>query len=862
LAATPGRSSTGTVRATRFAGARLAVAASVLLLIGVGSSATFRLQKLASNVGSDGDAPVAAASSSPSASAPAAGADFRFLPALPAAPVVPPPVATLDVALTPGGSVAPATATVAVGWRGPDQKPIAHGVEILVSEAGGQPRSIRIGDGTTAITANVKADRDYVYRLSTAPSGGSPGPAGTIAFQVQSVEDSAKAITYGGRWQVARSPGYQGGAIHVATAAGATATVDFTGRSVAWIGPVGPGRGSATVEVDGGKAVAVSAAASRYRPRGILFVRSWPEVGRHVLRIAVRPGNRSVAVDSLSVVTAPRSPVEAQTSTPESPHDATLPIRATFYYPWFPEAWPSAEGTSNFQPLAGSYDESDPEVISQQIAAMRYGGIQAAIASWWGAGTRTDGRLGDLLAASRGTGLAWAVDVGTESIGDPDVATIRSTLSDLAKRYGSDPSYLRIQGRFVVFVAASPRDGCDLADRWTSANDVHAYLVLAAVAGAGGCDRQPDDWFAADPTLADQAIGSSSYAISPGFWRVGETPRLDRDPIRWTASVKAMIASGARFQIAGTFNEWGDGSSIEAAREWASDSGYGTYLDILHANAGGGSSAGGSTAGDPVLVGAGAIASCGSTNDDDTARLVRSIDGTVFTLGDNAFDSGSAAEFRECYEPTWGTFRDRTRPAVGSRDYLTSGASAYFSYFGTAAGAPRQGWYAYDLGSWRIYVLNSNCARVGGCQRGSPQERWLRSDLAAHPNACIGAYWHSARFSSGRFDDDPGVQPFWDDLYAARAEFVISGHDHNYQRYAPLTPDGRIDRTNGIREFVAGTGGAGHTSLGSDPTGRREAGSDSAFGVLRLTLHATGYEWQFVATPKAPFEDSGAASCH
>jgi hypothetical protein len=867
LAATPGGSSTGTVRATRFTGLRLAVAASALILIGVGSSATFRLQKVATNVTSGGGGPAAVASAQASAQASApstttTSADFRFLPALPVPPVVPPPVATLDVGLTPDGTVAPATATVAIGWHGPDQQPIAHGVEIQVTEAGGGPRSIRIGDGTTAITANVKAGRDYVYRLSTTPSAGSPGPAGTIAFQLQSVDDGAKAVTYAGRWQVARSSGYQGGTIHVASAAKATATFAFTGRSVAWIGPVGPGRGSAAVEVDGGKALTVSSAASVSRPRQILFARSWPDVGRHIIRITVGSGNRSVAVVSFSVVTAPRNPVEDPTTAPDVAKDATLPIRATFYYPWYPEAWTSPEGASNFHPVAGSYDESDPAVIREQIAAMRYGGIQAAIASWWGTGTRTDGRIGQLLAASKGTGLAWAVDVGAESIRDPDVATIRSTLHDLANRYGKDPSYLRIQGRFVVFVAAGPNDGCDLADRWTSANDVRAYLVLAAVPGAGGCDRQPDDWYAADPTVADQAIGSSSYAISPGFWRVGEAPRLDRDPVRWTASVKAMVASGARFQIAGTFNEWADGSSIEAAHEWPSDSGYGTYLDILHANTAGGSAGGGSSGSDPVLVGAGAIASCGSTNDDDTARLVSSIPGTVFTVGDNALENGSEAEFRECFEPTWGAFRDRTRPAVGSRDYLTPGAAAYFSYFGTAAGDPGKGWYAYDLGSWRIYVLNSNCAKIGGCQRGSPQERWLRADLAAHRNACVGAYWHTARFSSGRFDDDLTVEPFWDDLYAAGAEFVISGHDHNYQRYAPLTPTGQIDRAKGIREFVVGTGGAGHTALVSDPTGRREAGTDAAFGVLRLTLHPTGYEWQFVATSKAPFDDSGAASCH
>ena len=551
---------------------------------------------------------------------------------------------------------------------------------------------------------------------------------------------------------------------------------------------------------------------------------------------------------------------------PDTPlADGRFPIRATFYYGWYPEAWdpPGSPGASTLHPSAGQYDSSDPSVIAAQIRALRYGGIDTAIASWWGAGTRTDGRLPALLAASRGTGLSWALNVELETVSNLDTGTVQRTLEYIAQRYARDPAYLRISGRFVVFVSVAAEDRCEFARRWDAANTVDAYLVLGAVPGHAGCDRQPDDWFAADPSQPDQSIAKSSYAISPGFSRPGETRRLARDPARWAASIKAMVASRADFELVGTFNQWADGSAIESATEWASPSGFGTYLDLLHASATGRPPP--STqpqAGDPVLIGAGGIASCTNSNDEATAALVSGVAGTVFTVGDNALPSGSVDDYDKCYAPSWGEFRDRTRPSAGSRDYFSAGADGYFTYFGAAAGDPAKGYYAYDLGKWRIYVLNSNCTKIGGCQRGSPEEVWLRADLRAHPSACIGAYWQSPRFSTGRFGDDLRVRPFWQDLYDAHAEFVIGGHDRNYQRFVPMTPGGVVDKPAGIREFVVGTGGGGHTALQSDTSGRREAGNDTSFGVLRLTLHATGYEWQFLPAPGGDYRDAGAASCH
>ncbi|MCH7718695.1 MAG: metallophosphoesterase, partial [Chloroflexi bacterium] len=149
-----------------------------------------------------------------------------------------------------------------------------------------------------------------------------------------------------------------------------------------------------------------------------------------------------------------------------------------------------------------------------------------------------------------------------------------------------------------------------------------------------------------------------------------------------------------------------------------------------------------------MLVGAGDIASCASSGDEATADLLDGIAGTVVTFGDNAYQSGTESEFADCYEPTWGRHKARTRPAPGNHDYITPGASGYFEYFGAAAGDPSKGYYSYDLGAWHVIAINSNCSQVGGCDAGSPQEQWLRADLAESPTSCTVAYWHHPRFSS------------------------------------------------------------------------------------------------------------------
>lgn len=262
-----------------------------------------------------------------------------------------------------------------------------------------------------------------------------------------------------------------------------------------------------------------------------------------------------------------------------------------------------------------------------------------------------------------------------------------------------------------------------------------------------------------------------------------------------------------------------------------------------------------------TLLAAGDIASCRSSGDEATAAILDARpNAVVATLGDNVYPNGTAAEFANCYDPTWGRHKGRTRPALGNHEYGVFRAGGYFAAFGAAAGEPPLGFYSYDLGAWHVVVLNSNC-EVVGCATGGTQEQWLRADLAANPTRCTLAIWHHPRWSSGTVHGPyQPVFPLWAALYEAGAELVLSGHEHNYERFAPLNPDGQVD-PRGVRQFVVGTGGIGHYALGPPQTGS-EARNDNTLGILALTLRSTGYAWQFVPVAGKTYTDSGSADCH
>jgi len=263
-----------------------------------------------------------------------------------------------------------------------------------------------------------------------------------------------------------------------------------------------------------------------------------------------------------------------------------------------------------------------------------------------------------------------------------------------------------------------------------------------------------------------------------------------------------------------------------------------------------------------VLTGAGDIADCSLPGAQQTSDLLLAQSGLIFTAGDNAYGNGSTAEFATCYAPTWGRVLDRTiLPAPGNHDWNTDNAAGYRAYFGTTAAGPGGAtWYAQDVGAWHVVVLDSNCAKVGGCDAASPQGLWLAADLAASDARCTLAIWHHPRFSSGDHGNDEAVAPFWDILHAAGADLIVNGHDHDYERFAPQTPAATELRPGGIREIVVGTGGAELRPFRAIAANSefRQAGT---YGVLRLTLHPANYDWEFLPA-SGSIADAGSTPCH
>jgi hypothetical protein len=247
----------------------------------------------------------------------------------------------------------------------------------------------------------------------------------------------------------------------------------------------------------------------------------------------------------------------------------------------------------------------------------------------------------------------------------------------------------------------------------------------------------------------------------------------------------------------------------------------------------------------------------------------------VLPLGDIQYYCGGYQAFLQSYELSWGRVKSISRPVVGNHEYLTTpdssgpstgcditndGAAGYFNYFGTAAGNPGQGYYSYDIGAWHLIALNSNCTDAGGCSPVSPQGQWLLADLAAHPNLCTLAYWHIPLFSSGG-RAELNSRDLWQILYEHDVDVILNGHDHIYERFAPQDPNGVLDTIRGIREFIVGSGGANHTSIGMIAA-NSEVRDTATYGVLKLTLHPTSYDWRFVHEAGKTFTDSGTEVCH
>lgn len=260
------------------------------------------------------------------------------------------------------------------------------------------------------------------------------------------------------------------------------------------------------------------------------------------------------------------------------------------------------------------------------------------------------------------------------------------------------------------------------------------------------------------------------------------------------------------------------------------------------------------------LIATGDIAHCPVSTDEAVADLVDVLPGTIAAIGDTVYEEGTAEEYERCYEPGWGRHLDRTRPSTGNHEYGTGDADAYFDYFGDAAGEPGKGWYSYDLGAWHVVVLNSFCDVIGGCARDSEQVRWLEQDLRENDTSCTLAYFHHPRFSSGgEHGSDEKVAPFWEVLHENGADVVLSAHDHHYERFAPQDPNGVLS-SDGIREFVVGTGGKELYRLGETQPNSEFRAADT-HGVLELILRGDGYDWRFLPAAGGDATDSGSDSC-
>ncbi len=475
--------------------------------------------------------------------------------------------------------------------------------------------------------------------------------------------------------------------------------------------------------------------------------------------------------------------------------------------------------------------------IATLLAVAAFSGQSASAASTLDVGPVTDSYVNS---AAPSTNYGKALELRLD--GSP---VVRSYLAfDL--RSVSGP----ISSAVLRVFAASASTGYEVhstAAGWTEAGityaDAPSVGVLVAKTGAFAAGT----WTTIDVTSAVQAGAVVSFAlVDPSATAIALDSRESSNP-----PVLALTAGG----VGGTPSPTAPPSAPPTASPTASAGSSATPAPSPTRTPAPG--------GDPVLVGAGDI--CVTSiigNATATAKLIEARPTAgVFTLGDNSNESGTASQYTGCYAKTWGAFLSRTHATIGNHDCMTgSGCAPYYAYFGAAAGPAGKGYYSYNLANnWHVIVLNSQGTEVGGTGAGSPQETWLRADLAASAGKHIIAMWHIPVFTSGLLSRS-AYDIWWQDLYAAHADLILDGHDHLYERFALQSPAGKAD-PNGIREFIIGTGGASPQSFGTTAANSqvRNAGT---FGVLQLTLHAHSYDWQFIPIAGSTFSDSGTQATH
>src|SRR5207247_2616980 len=471
------------------------------------------------------------------------------------------------------------------------------------------------------------------------------------------------------------------------------------------------------------------------------------------------------------------------------------------------------------------------------------------------------------VATVNGAGQATGVAVGAATLaatseGKSGTAAILVTNVPVAS-VAVSPASASVQVGQTVQLAATPRDanGNPLSGRavsWASSNTAVATVSGSGLA-TGGTAGSATITATSEGKSGTSAITVTAPAPAP-VASVTVTPAPASVPTGQTVQLTATLKDANGNTLTGRTVAWASNNTAVATvtgSGMVSGVTAGTASIAATSETVTGTSALTVTAAAAsyVLVGAGDIADCDASA---TAALLDNIPGTVFTAGDNAYPNGSSADYTQCYDPSWGRHKVRTRPSPGNHDHNPSGAAGYYGYVGAQASPAGLGYYSYDVGACHIISLDSHIDMSAG----SAQETWLRADLAASTKRCTIAYWHHPRFSSGTSHGSTGsTQPVWQALYDAGAEIVISGHDHEYERFAPQAPGAAADPARGIREFIVGTGGAGLYSFAT-PLPNSEVRDNTSFGVLKLTLSDGSYTWELIPIAGDSFTDSGSGTCH
>lgn len=556
-----------------------------------------------------------------------------------------------------------------------------------------------------------------------------------------------------------------------------------------------------------------------------------------------------------------------------------------------------------FDPATELYSSRNDQIIYWQLRKLAEAKQEVAIGSWWGQNHKSDvafrKMIKDVMNRSDNPypNLRWSLYYEKEGFGNPPLSELISDLNYIKANYANEPGFLKIDGKPVIFVYNAAHSGFtpmeDVA-RWIQARTQTGFYVVMKndPLASGASPTVVDGWHDYAPANRTGAMGTYYHFVSPGFWLDGNAVRLSRDINAFKTAVDGMVSSTAIWRLTETWNEWGEGSSVEPGEQVAqtksgsavkdpAGAAFGNqFIDALKAKLPPleqGTGQGGAGGNGKVVMAAGDIVcaanSSASCRHKDTSDLiVQENPDAVFALGDLQYEAGEYQNFLNIYDPTWGRFKDKTYPSIGNHEYGTPGGSGYFDYFNGVgvqtgkAGDRAKGYYSFNIGAWHVVSLNSNCRSAGGCNKGSAQEVWLRQDLAANPGACTIALTHHARYSSGYDGNNAAITdsivPLWEALYDHGAEIVLSGHSHHYERFAPQTPYGTA-APRGVRQFVVGTGGRNFTGFwNSQGLVNSEIKNNTSFGVLKLILNDTSYSWEFKPAAGGTFIDSGTAICH